>query len=331
MSFVSFNVGRYSDKMSDIFDSDDFFVDITADELDALEWSAIQATQPSVLQQLPYQRHQSDPRPQAASFQYVAVAEENTSMEDDYVQFNADDEFVIDDEHESTDVPFLPSQPQHTVSSHESALIEELAALRAEKTRLKLERDKYETLAFSQDGKLDHLNRTLAKGRAEYEAALDRLKRAAETERRTLQADLADRDRKLAGLSADIEFQRNELRQAREQARDGGVSRSTTTNSEPMTPKKAKVVKGSGVKSPEARSRIGVMSARAFGKEESVVSTTQKKRKHEEARVTPDRIFPVEEVSEVEINRIVIERIICDRASWTISDERFEVALSRSN
>ena len=71
-----------------------------------------------------------------------------------------------------------------------------------------------------------------------------------------------------------------------------------------------------------------MFSARAFGKEESVGpgKSNNKKRKREEPRmITPEPVIVHEESSEAEINRIVMEKVLRERSTWTVSDERFEV------
>jgi hypothetical protein len=313
--------------MSDLFDLDDPFVDFTADDLDLLENAALAATQ------APQPRH-PPPLPRATSFQNAfPTVKEEPSVEDDYGQFNVDEEFVLVDEAPSPPprIPFT-HRSRFPINIDQTALMEELAHLRAETSRLKVERDKLETLAYTQDGKMDHLQRALLRTRQDHEAALQRLQKSSETEKRSLQNDLADRERKLNALTADIEFQRNELREARELATRGGVIRPSVANNNGellMSPKRpARIVKGSGVKSPELKTRIGVFSARAFGKEESVGpgKSNNKKRKREEPRmVTPEPVIVPEESSEVEINRIVMEKVLRERSTWTISDERFEV------
>jgi hypothetical protein len=310
--------------MTEYFDSDDPFADFTANDLDTLEKAAIVATQTS-------QQPVFHPIPRTTSFQDVfPVVQEELSMEDDYGQFNVDDEDLFIDD--NTDPPPLPPPPtlqsRFPTNIDQIALMQELAELRAETSRLKLERDKLETLAYTQDGKMDHLQRTLRKVHADHESVLNRLQKSAEAEKRELQADLADRERKLTALTADMEFQRNELREARELATRGGVVR-PGTNGELMSPKRAaRVVKGSGIKSPETKSRIGGVSARAFGREESVVPSGKngnKKRKREEPRMETPEPVVVKELNEMEINRIVMERVIRERSLWTVSDERFEV------
>ena len=347
--------------MSDGFDSDDPFAEFTAEDLDTIEYEAIAATQSiqrpprptppykppapaqqqrqqqqqQQQQQYSQQRVQQQPRQaitRVTSFQIPFPIED--PPEDDYNQFNVDDEdlVLIDTE----DIPLhsqsLPQDPPPSVQSQNpsaDALHEELTFLRAETARLKAERDKFETLAYSNDGKMDHLQRTLSKVKLEHESAVQRLQNSAETETRKLLDEVAERERQLAVLTADIEFQKNEFREAREIASRGGtVMRPAMLNGEAVSPKKAaSVVKGSGVKSPESKSRIGVFSARAFGRDESVMPATKtKKRKREEPMIIPQ---PVMEnggmMSESEINKIVMERVLRERSSWTVSDERFEV------
>jgi hypothetical protein len=253
-------------------------------------------------------------------------------MEDDYGHFNVEDEdLVLVDQ---TDFPSFPAptQDHHRPSIANDALLEEVVHLRAETARLKQEREKFETLAYSQEGKMDHLQRTLSKSRAEYEAALSRLQNATETEKRTFQNAIAERDRRLTALTADIEFQRNELREAQELANRGTTIR-TTNNIHHTSPKRpARVVKGSGVKSPESKSRIGVFSAIAFGKDEGVLPAKNKKRKRGEP-VAEKSFVMVEEsessgLSEGDINRIIMEKVFRERSSWTAADERFEVIRS---
>src|SRR5438045_2071480 len=163
---------------------------------------------------------------------------------------------------------------------------------------------------------MGHLQRALQKTKADHELVLSRLQRASEAEKQTLKKDLAERDRKLSALTADIEFQKNELREARDLVnRGGGIIRpNQSQNGEISSPKKAaRIVKGSGVKSPEkGKGGIGVFSAaRAFSKEESIGPAKDinynKKRKREEPRmITPEPgVVHSEELSESEINRIV--------------------------
>lgn len=314
--------------MSDSFDSTDPFADFTADDLDLLENAALAATQAS-------QSRYPPPLPRTKSFQNAfPEVQEESSMEDDYGLFNVDDDYLLVDEVQAPPPIPSPHQSRFPTNINQTALMEELAYLRAKTSRLKLERDKLETLAYTQDGKMDYLQRTLLRTRQDHEAALQRVQRSSEAEKRSLQNDLADRERKLNALTADIEFQRNELREARDLATRGGVIRpSITNNNEELltSPKKpARVVKGSGVKSPELKTRIGVLSARAFGNEESVGlgKINDKKRKREEPRmITPEPVIVHEELSDVEINRIVMEKVLRERSTWTVSDERFEVCL----
>ncbi len=313
--------------MSEFFDSEDPFADFTADDLNLLEDAALAATQTP----LRVPQHLL-PRTTSVQNAFPAVQEE-PSMEDDYGQFNVDDDDILLDEAPEAPLPIVSShQSRFPTNIDQNALMQELAYLRAETSRLKSERNKLETLAFTQDGKMDHLQRTLLRTRQDHEAALQRLQRSAEAEKRSLQNDLADRERKLNALTADIEFQRNELREARELATRGGVIRPSGVNNNVdllTSPKRpARVVKGSGVKSPELKTRIGVFSARAFGKEESVGlrKGNNKKRKREEHRmITPEPVIVHEEFSEAEINRIVMEKVLRERSTWTASDERFEV------
>ena len=341
--------------MSDGFDSDDPFADFTAEDFETIEYEAIAATQgvqtappyrpPSRppyrppaqhhQQQLQHQQQQQKPPPpplqpqkqsfnRATSFQNPFPIEDST--EDDYNQFNVSDEdlILIDTE----DIPLHSQSLPPVPSPARSALQEELAFLRAETARLKAERDKFETLAFSNDGKMDHLQRTLSKVKLEHETDLQRLRKTAETEKRGLMNEVAERERKLAALTADIEFQRNELREAREMAHRGaGIIRSATGNGEVVSPRKAaRVVKGSGVKSPESKSKIGIFSARAFRRDESVMPPKTRKRKREEPMTTPEpAAVETGVLSETEINKIVMERVLRERSTWTVSDERFEV------
>jgi gas vesicle protein len=336
--------------MSESFDSDDPFADFTADDLDYLENVAI-ANQ--VLQQPSIQQQQPIPLPRTTSFQNAfPVVHEEPTIEDDYGQFNVDDvDLIVEDNatYETLPSPLpRPRLSRFPRNIDQIALMEELAHLRAETSRLKLERDKFETLAYSQDGKMDHLQRTLQKTKTEHESMIQRLQRSSEAEKQSLQKDLEDRERKLTALTADIEFQKMELREAREIANRGGIIRPMTNlnnnnsnNGDVGSPtrKAARVVKGSGVKSPEAKSRVGIFSARAFSKEESVGPAGRsnnnvnynKKRKREEPRmITPEPVVVSEDLSEVEINRIVMERVLRERSSWSISDERFEVCSDKT-
>ena len=329
--------------MSDYFDTDDPFADFTAADLETIEHAAIEATQRSQPVPLRPPPHSIIPQRQITripSYQPTIpiIEEDPTLSDDDYGQFNVDEEDLILDTSNPVDQPLLPpSQPQppqppstSTTSFSSSSLLAELTALRAEIARLKAERDTSETKAYSQDGKLDHLQRTLQRTQADHAAALQRLQNVAETEKRGLREDLAERERRLARISAELEFQKNEVRQARER-RDGVVVPVVPVgtvvggaNGE-GSPKKARVVRGSGVKSPESKSKIGVFSARAFGKE-GVVPGKQKKRKREEEMEQVIRM-QVEQIgiSEVEVNRMVMEKIFQGRTLWTSSDERFEV------
>lgn len=323
--------------MSEYFGSDDPFADFTAGDFDILEDQAIAASQTSYI-----------PPSRTTSFQNVfqPLKEEEPIMEDDYGQFNVDDEDLFIDDNNNTTPPAPPPRLSRFFPTNidQTALMEELAHLRAETSRLKLERDKFETLAYTQDGKMDHLQRSLQKAKNEHDSVLQRLQRTSESEKRALQLELQDREKKLVALTADIEFQKNELREAREIANRGGIIRSTNLNNNIdcvdilNSPKKAaRVVKGSGVKSPESKSKVGVFSARAFSKEESVgpvkgnnnnnnSNNYNKKRKREEVRmITPEPVVVSEDSSEVEINRIVMEKILRERSTWTASDERFEV------
>jgi hypothetical protein len=341
--------------MSDGFDSDDPFAGFTAEDFEIIEHEAIAATQgvqrppyeppsrppykppvPDRQQQSQNQQQQQTPalpppQPQkqssfnrATSFQNPFPIED--PPEDDYNQFNVSDEdlILIDTEEIPLHSQSLPPVP----SPARSALHQELAFLRAETGRLKAERDKFETLAFSNDGRMDHLQRTLSKVKLDHESTLQKLRNTAETEKRGLMNEVAERERKLAALTADIAFQRNELREAREMAsRSVAVSRSVTENGEIVSPRKAaRVVKGSGIKSPESKSKIGVFSARAFGRDESVMAAKTKKRKREEPMITPEPVgVETTVLSESEINKIVMERVLRERSTWTVSDERFEV------
>lgn len=314
--------------MSEYFDSDDPFEDVTAEDLDIIEHKALAATQGYAIQQPALQPRL--PIARSTSFQNaIPQVQDNPNMEDDYGHFNVDDEdLVLVDQADFPSFP-APTQEHPRPSFADDALVEELVQLRAETARLKQERDKFETLAFRQEGKMDHLQRTLTKSRAEHEAALLRLQNATEAEKRTFQNAIAERDRRLTALTADIEFQRNELREAQELANRGTTIR-TTNNIQLTSPKRpARVVKGSGVKSPESKNRIGVFSAIAFGKDEAVVTTKSKKRKRGEP--VPEKPFVMVEepessgLSEGEINRIVMEKVFRERSSWTSADERFEV------
>ena len=310
--------------MSEYFDSDDPFDDFTAEDLDTLEHEALAATQGSATNLPLLQRRL--PISRSTSFQNAFPAlQEVPAMEDDYGHFNVDDEgLVLVD---PTDFPSFPSAIQDRPrQSNADDLLEELVQLRAETTRLKQERDKFETLAYSQEGKMDHLQRTLTKSRVEHESALLRLQNSTESEKRAFENLIAERDRRLTALTADIEFQRNELREAQELA-NRGTSIRTTNNIQLTSPKRpARVVKGSGVKSPESKSRIGVFSAMAFGKEEVLPS---KNRKRKRSEPVPEKPFVMMEessgLSDGEINRIVMERVFRERSSWTTTDERFEV------
>lgn len=342
--------------MSDGFDSDDPFAEFTAEDFDTIEHEAIAATQsfPRPPSRAPYkppipaQRHLQPPLqiaqnqvqlPRRESFTRATsfgnpFPVEEPAAEDDYNQFNVDDEdLVLID---TDDIPLHsqslpPPPPPHNTNQSDNALHEELAFLRRETARLKAERDKFQTMAYSNDGKMDHLQRTLSKVKLEHESAVQRLQKTSETEKRTLLNEVAERERKLAALTADIEFQRNELREAMEMAsRGGSVTRpAPTTNGDMLvSPKKtARVVKGSGVKSPESKNRIGLFSARAFGRDESVLPATKtKKRKREEPIITPEPVVVESGImSESEINKIVMERVLRERSTWTVSDERFEV------
>ena len=160
-----------------------------------------------------------------------------------------------------------------------------------------------------------------------------------------MHSTIADRERKLASLNAEIDFQKNEIREARRAGERGMgmVVRPAVGGSPSRKQGAARVVVGSGVKSPESKARIGIFSSRAFGKEEGVVkgkkdSGGNKKRKREEPRVEvletgPEQTVRVQEtgagsVSEAEINRIVMDKVLRERASWTNEDERFEVIFS---
>jgi hypothetical protein len=312
--------------MSEYFDLDDPFEDLTADDFAALDQAALAATQAAPVSQ---QLH--PPLPRTTSFHDVFPPVQE-QVEDDYGQFNVDDEDLLFEQLDPQEIP-PRTQPSAAHPSPNNEILEELARLRTETAQLKLERDTYETLAFSQDGKLDHLQRTLSKTRAEHEAALSRLARTSELEKKNLQQDLAERDRKLASLNADIDFQRTELREARELATRREVVR-LAVNGEVTSPKRgARVVRGSGVKSPESKSKIAGLSARAFGREESVVPAKPKKRKRDEIppviveRDTPE-VTP-SDISDAEINRIVMERVLAERSMWKPLDERFEASFKR--
>ena len=333
--------------MSEYFDSDDPFADLTADDLDILENAAIARTQTS--QHSLQHQHQQPLLPRPRTKNAFPVLQEEPMMEDDYGQFNVDDEdLFIQDDNTCSEPPRPPPPPASHFPTNidQTALMQELAYLRAETSRLKLERDKFETLTFKQDGRMDHLERALTKTRTDHELILQRLKVAAENEKQLLKLEVEDRERKLKTLSADIEFSKNELREAREIAGRGGIIRPATNlnngnyNGDVFSsPKKAaRIVKGSGVKSPESKSRIGAFSARAFSKEESVGPARKsnnndnynKKRKREEPRmITPEPVIVSEDLNETEINRIVMEKVLRDRSSWMVSDERFEVCFSK--
>lgn len=289
--------------MSEFFDADDPFAELTADDLSLLEQAAHAATQPSQSSQ----RQRRPPQDQLPP----------PSAEDEYAEFNVDEEDLILDPPSRRLPP--ASLSRFPTNIDQIALLEELASLRAQTAHLKSEHEDLQTRTFTQDGKLDHLARTLARAREEHESALARVARAAEAEKRTLEGELAERERRVAALTADIEFQRNELREARQLK---GVVRPPSTGGvvEMGSPRRARVVKGSGVKSPEAKSRV----TRAFARE-GVVGAA-KKRKREERMETPEPVV-VEEVSEGEITRLVLERVLKERSSWTPSDERFQVTL----
>ena len=337
--------------MSEYFDAEDPFADLTADDLSILEQqahAATQASQHSQRQRQPPQqpaKHQHQPAPmrvlvnRATSFnQPISLVQEDPVTDDDYAQFSIDDQdLIIDDSLKQPSTPPAPLQRSPAYLSRfptnidQIALMQELASLRAETARLKAERERLETHSFTQDGKLDHLQRTLARTREDHESALARIQRATEADKQALQGELAERDRRLAALSADIEFQKNELREAREMALRGPVVRPpassvvTVTNGEGIvSPRRPRVVKGSGVKSPE-KSKGG---AWAFGREQ-VGPVENKKRKRDERMVTPEPItvpvVAVEEINESEITKLVLERVLKERSSWTASDERFQV------
>jgi hypothetical protein len=221
--------------------------------------------------------------------------------------------------------------------------MQELASLRAETAHLRADREKLQTQTFTQDGKLDHLQRSLARARTDHESALARVQRAADGEKKVLQEELAERERRLAALSADVEFQKNELREARElaikkeQVVREPFSAAAGVNGDSgdgfVSPRRPRVVKGSGVKSPESKSRVG---AGAFGRGDRVGGVGTKKRKREERMVTPEPpqlpvvaaaapVAVLEEVNEAEINSLVLERVLKERSSWAASDERFQV------
>ena len=331
--------------MSEYFDSDDPFADLTADDLDNLESAAINATQHPLPPPLPphhHHHHQYSPQPLPQND--FPSLDQDIPMDDSCGQFNVDDEdlFLAPTTPPPPPPPHL--SPSHSSHPHSSTLLAELTALRAETARLKLERDALETAKFTQDGKLEHLQRTLSKTRLDHDYALTRIKQSLETEKRNLQSTIADRERKLASLSAEIEFQKNEIREARmlaQRGTGGTVKMAGGGVGETGSPSKrqgaARVVTGSGVKSPEAKARIGIFSSRAFGREEIVVGKKDgnRKRKREEPRgevveVQPQQIVGRQEtgvgaVSEEEINRIVMDKVLRERASWTNEDERFEV------
>ena len=312
--------------MSEFFDSDDPFADFTADDLDNLESNAFQATrQPAP--PLPPPHHNSLQNVPPISF------EDEISIDSDCGQFNVDDEDLFI-------AQTTPPPPPISSSIDRSVLMTELTALRAETARLKLERDTLETQKYTQDGKMDHLQRMLDKARIDHESALARLKQSSATEQRNLQSAITDRERKIATLNAEIEFQKNEIREARDSAAKGHVIRPVTGETTPTKkPGAARVVVGSGVKSPESKARIGIFSAKAFGKDESIGSSrigggNLKKRKREESRqITPDPqagvVMQDDAVSEAEMNRIVLEKVLRERASWTNEDERFEVLFAK--
>ena len=314
--------------MSEYIDSDDPFADFTADDLDSLESAAIQAIRhPLAPRPLPHHSnlHNAPPAP----FQ------DDIFMDSDCGQFNVDEEDLFIAKTSSTPSSISPSIDR-------SALMAELTALRAETARLNLERDTLETQKYTQEGKMDHLQRMLEKTRTDYESALARLKQSSATEKRNLQSAIADRERKLATLNAEIEFQKNEIREARESATRGQVIRPGHGETSPTKKQgAARVVVGSGVKSPESKARIGIFSAKAFGRDESVGSSkvgggNLKKRKREESgQITPEpqpsMAVQDETVSEAEINRIVMEKVLRERAAWKSGDERFEVRFGAGN
>jgi len=330
--------------MADHFDSDDPFADLTAADLDSIENAAIQATQPSQPppSRPPPARHAVAPKGQQRILNRTRAPppsriEESPALEDDYSQFNVDDEDLSLEQQQPDDpLPTALSQPP----SSYAALLAELNVLRLETARLKSERDKFETKAYSQDGKLDHLQRTLSRTLSEHNAALQRLANANEAEKRALRNEVEERERRLARVNAELEFQKSEARQAVE--RRNGVVRTSVGIGVPGvsavvdaegSPKKARVVKGSGVKSPESKSRIGVHAARAFGRE-SVQQRGKRKREDREqmqedmlAREmsVPMQIEP--SLSEVDVNRLVMEKIIQHKSMWATTDERFEVTL----
>ena len=338
--------------MSVSFDAEvDPFAEFTAEDFEVLETNAIQASQSQqpalnpITRQVSFIQHQP--------YQNVLPkVEEDSVMDEDYGQFTVDDEDLIIEDQPDTNTNVSALQTG-TLDSHlerisvdSSSLLQELAHLRAEATRLKQERDKYETQLYNQDGKMDHLQRALQKSKMEHENALQKLHRTADAEKKALQAELNEKERKLARLSGEIEFRKNELREARELATKGPVIRPPGEaygngkdvshgremgfqgNGIELSPKKARVARGSGIKSPESKNRI----SRAFGKGEVVTSIRGKKRKLEEQRVTPEPVVMVEDVknevlSEEEINRLVMEKILRDRSVWEVSDERFEVCV----
>ena len=57
-------------------------------------------------------------------------------------------------------------------------------------------------------------------------------------------------------------------------------------------------------------------------------ATKAKKRKREgEQMITPEPVVGNGVMSESEINKIVMERVLRERSTWTVSDERFEVCI----
>ena len=337
--------------MSERFDADDPFAGLTIDDLSVLEQQAHAATQSSQHSQrqrqppTPPAKHRQPAAPGRALLNRAPALNQLTSLvqgdpvtDDDYAQFSIDDQDLIVDD--ALNQPPTPPAPPRLSPAYLSrfptnidqiALMQELASLRAETARLKAERERLQTHSFTQDGKLDHLQRTLARMREDHESALSRIQRATEGEKRVFQGELAERDRRLAALSADIEFQKNELREAREMALRGTVVRPpassmvAVTNGEGfVSPRRPRVVKGSGVKSPEKNKA----AASAFGREQ-VGPVENKKRKREERMVTPEPVTApmvvVEEMNESEINQLVFERVLKERSSWTASDERFHV------
>ena len=303
--------------MSDYLDLEDPFADFTQDEWETLESYAIAATQSS---QSPAQR---SPSARVASFQtpFPPVQEEPT-IDEDYEQFNVDDEDLLFEEAPADPLAHQPAtQPQ-------SFLLSQFNSLNAEIIRLKAERDKFETLAYNQDGKVDHLQKSLAKARTEHAAAINRITQTSEAEKGKLLNDIAEMEAKMRALSAEVEFQKSELQQARE--KDVGVIRVGTASATmpEASPKRARVVKGSGIKSPE-KGKIG--GAQAFAKDEPIGNLKEKKRKREEPlkmNVPSSQLAmngKPDEWASTEILELIVRRGRCGR-----SDGRFEVWLFRA-